>query len=322
MGLLAKLKSMFNKNIDCSKDLDGVFFHVLPMSKPIPIGCNIIVKEGYQAIFVCKNKVTDILQEGKHKLDNNTIPYTFRRLKLYKIDKHGNMPKKFKCDIYFIEKGKIQNFGFSSAQPYIEKSERFGKVFAYCEGICDFTIENAQKLLEYLLLEHAYVKDKKAILDISSIIGNGVNEILEESPMTFEKILTDNEDVYMYINTNIEKKLGFCGLKCEKVRLNSMEVSSKVQKKIDEYLKMHNEYKRQFSSSNEFQLKEVYRTLEVQENDEISMSLAHDEEVPSYLNREDLVKHPKKQCLYCGNYINQRAKFCEFCGFEQDLNKN
>ena len=319
MGLLAKLKSMFNKNIDCSKDLEGVFFHVIPMSKSIPIGCNIIVKDGYRAIFVCKNKVTDILQSGKHKLDNNTIPYTFRRLKLYKIDKHGNMPKKFKCDIYFIQNEKVRDFVFTSSQPYYEKSERFGKLFAQCEGVCDFTIQNPQKLLEYLLLEHAYVKDKRAIIDISSIIGNGVNEILEESPMGFEKILTDTQDVYMYINTNIEKKLQFCGLKCEKVQLNSMEVSSKVQEKIDEYLKIQNEYKKQFQDVAQLQFKEVYNSFDMKENANLQPALSQEDEIPSYLNRDEVTRNPKKQCLYCGNYINQRAKFCEFCGFNQDM---
>lgn len=322
MGLLLKLKSMFNKNIDCSKELEGVFFHIIPMAKPITIGSNIIVKEGYQAIFVCKNKVTDILQAGKHKLDNNTIPYTFRRLKLYKIDKHGNMPKKFKCDIYFVQKSRVENFGFSSSQPYIEKSERFGKVFAYSEGVCNFIIEDAQKLLEYLLLEHAYVKDKRAIIDISAIIGNGVNEILEECPMTLETILTDNEKVYMYINTNIDKKLEFCGLKCDKVRLNSMEVSSKVQKKIDEYLKVQNEYKQQFSGSNEFQFQEVYKSFEMKENKEIQSEFSRDDEIPAYLDRGDLAKRPQKQCMYCGKYINQTAKYCEFCGFNQDMDGN
>ena len=319
MGLLAKLKSMFNKNIDCSKQLEGVFFHVIPIAKPITIGSNIIVKEGYQAIFVCKNKVTDILQAGKHKLDNNTIPYTFRRLKLYKINRHGNMPKKFKCDIYFLQKGKVQNFGFSSSQPYIEKSERFGKVYAYNEGVCNFIIEDAQKLLEYLLLEHAYVKDKMAIKDISAIIGNAVNEILEESPLTLESILTENESVYMYINTNIDKKLDFCGLRCDLVKLNSMDVSSKVQKKIDEYLKVQNEYKKQFADSTQLQLKEVYKSFDMEKNAEIGCATSHEDDNTAYLNRGDLSKQPKKQCLYCGNYINLKAKYCEFCGFNQDM---
>lgn len=321
MGLLAKLKSMFNKNIDCSKDLEGVFFHVIPMSKPIPIGCNIIVKEGYQAVFVCKNKVTDILQEGKHKLDNNTIPYTFRRLKLYKIDKHGNMPKKFKCDIYFIQKERVHDFVFNSSQPYYEKSERFGKVFAYCEGMCSFVIENPQKLLQYLLLEHAYVKDKRAKADISAIIGNAVNEILEDSPMSFEKILTDSEDVRMYINTNINKKLEFCGIRCEHVRLKSMEVTDKVQKKIDEFLKIQTEYKKQFENMAQFQFQEVQRSFEMCENENVGKASQEDEEL-SYLNMEEIRKSPQKQCLYCGNYIKQSAKFCEFCGFNQDMSGN
>ena len=321
MGLLAKLKNMFNKNIDCSKELEGVFFHAILMSRPINIGSNIIVKEGYQALFVCKNKVMDILEAGKHKLDNSTIPYTFRRLKLYKISKHGNMPKKFKCDIYFISKEKISNFEFSSSQPYISKSKIFGKVFANCEGMCNFVIDQPKKLIEYLLLELAYVKNERAKTEISNIIGNAINEVLEKCPLNFESILTEVEDVGLYINTNINKKLEFCGLSCDMVKMNSMRVPAKLQKKIDEYLQMQKEYKDQFLESAQFQLNEVFKTLEMGENPNIKKKdPAQEEKIPAYLNREELARYPKKQCLFCGEYINQKAKYCEFCGFDQDMN--
>lgn len=316
MGLLAKLKSMFEKNIDCGKALDDVFFHIMPWIK-VTIGSNLIVKDGFVALFVCKNKVTDILPAGKHKLDNSTIPNTFKRLKLYKINKYGNTPKKFNCDIYFVSTGIVRDFEFVSNNPYIKKSKRFGRVIAYSEGVCDFCIDKPQKLVEYILLERAYIKDKVAIRDISNIIGNAVNEIMEKSGEGFGTLIANVKNTNAIIEANIDKSLEFCGLKCNNFDLRLMRVNSRLQQKLDEYLKIQREYNTQFEQETSRLFADtlssvaVEQSLEMRENDKLERSRT------SGFQTEEVVQN-KKQCAYCGKLINKQANFCEFCGFNQD----
>lgn len=317
MGLLAKLKNIFGKNIDCSKALDDVFFHLMPWVK-VTIDSNLIVKDGFVALFVCKNKVTDILPAGKHKLNNNTIPYTFKKLKLYKIDKYGHMPTKFNCDIYFVSTGKIKDFEFVSNNPYIKKSNRFGKIVAYSEGVCDVTISEPQKLLEYMLLERAYVKDKTAISEISCIIGNAVNEILEKSSDSFGELVADVKNTNNIIDENIEKILEFCGLKCDKFDLRYMHVNSKLQQKLDEYLKMQREYNAQFAGRTDDILSQTLSAVMVEREGETEEDAQQKQVVYENPNPIDITKLNKKQCGYCGKYISEKARYCEFCGFEQN----
>ncbi len=318
MGFLSKLKNIFAKNIDCSKALDDVFFHLMPWVK-VTVDSNLIVKDGFTALFVCKNKVTDILPSGKHKLNNNTIPYTFKRLKLYKIDKHGNMPKKFRCDIYFVSSAVVSNFEFVSNNPYIKKSNRFGRVIAYSEGECDMCIENPQKLIEYILLERAYIKDKVAIKDISAIIGNGVNEIMEKSGESFGNLIANVQNTNMLINANINNVLAFCGLRCQNLHLKLMRVNSRLQERIDEYIKTQREYNEQFASDNNAQINQSLNTTMV-ENSVLSgqESFSAFGENQSTSPAIDFTRLNKKQCHYCGKYINEKAKYCEYCGFDQD----
>lgn len=319
MGILAKLKNIFAKNIDCSKDLDDVFFHLMPWVK-VTVDSNLIVRDGFVALFVCKNKVTDILPSGKYKLSNNTIPYTFKRLKLYKIDKNGNMPNKFNCDIYFVSTGLIQNFEFVSNNPYIKKSNRFGKVVAYSEGICDFRISDPKKLIEYILLERAYIKDKVAINDISNIIGNGVNEIMEKCGESFGSLVANVKTTNIILNSNIDKVLEFCGLKCSNFDLKLMRVNSRLQKKLDEYLQMQKEYNTEFADTANDVLNQTLNSVVVEREqsvDDNGSSVRFDTGTTPI----DMTVLGKKQCNYCGKYINEKARYCEFCGFNQNLVK-
>lgn len=316
MGILAKLKNIFAKNIDCSKDLDDVFFHLMPWVK-VTIDSNLVVKDGFVALFVCKNKVTDILSAGKYKLNNNTIPYTFKRLKLYKIDKRGHMPKKFNCDIYFVSTGIIENFEFISNNPYIRKSNRFGKVVAYSEGVCDFKISDPKKLIEYILLERAYIKDKVAVGDISNIIGNGVNEIMEKSGESFGSLIANVKTTNIIINSNIDNTLEFCGLKCSNFDLRLMRVNSKLQKKLDEYLQMQKEYNLQFADSTNEVLNQALTSVTV-EHEQVVEANNSDVCYDTGATPIDMTKLGKKQCSFCGKYINEKARYCEFCGFDQN----
>lgn len=316
MGILAKLKNIFAKNIDCSKDLDDVFFHLMPWVK-VTVDSNLIVKDGFVALFVCKNKVTDILQSGKYKLTNNTIPYTFKRLKLYKIDKNGNMPKKFNCDIYFVSTALIQNFEFVSNNPYIKKSNHFGKVIAYSEGVCDFRISDPKKLIEYILLERAYIKDKVAINDISNIIGNGVNEIMEKCGESFGSLVANVKTTNIILNSNIDSALEFCGLKCSNFDLRLMRVNSRLQKKLDEYLQMQKEYNIQFADTANDVLNQTLNSVAV-EREQVAENGGDSRQIFDTGNAPiDMTVLGKKQCNYCGKYINEKARYCEFCGFNQ-----
>ena len=160
MGLIKALKKIFSHNIQCGQNLDDELIYLYPSrSRVVKLGYNIIVKTGYCVVFVVKGKVTDVLSEGKHKLDWLILQSTYRKLKVEQLEKKRNS---FKADLYFINLKNFNNFVFESNQPFIIKSETFGKVVANVGGMCGLQINQPKLLMQTLLMDRAYIKSKTA----------------------------------------------------------------------------------------------------------------------------------------------------------------
>ena len=318
MGLISKLKSMFKKNIDCSDELNNtlVHFYVTPNRK-VSIGSYIIVKQDYMAVLVCNDKVTDMLPAGKHKIDNTTIPQTFKHLKLYKINQSGKLATSFKCDFYFINLNTQTDFAFTSNIPFVRKKDALGKVVAYSEGLSTLVVEDPDKLVNYLIIDNAYVKDKKALTEVGLEIGNFVNKTLEKMDMSFEDILNSNQIIDAYINSKLNNVFDYMGISVKNVNVQSFSMPSKLQKRVESLCAVQS-----------------CKDQEYSQNSGISIALNEGIEIPMFLSKESQTVNEEqltlesenvtmsetaahKQCSYCGNQIKSSAKFCEHCGFKQ-----
>lgn len=321
MGLISKLKSMFSKNIDCSAELNDNLVHFFTTSgRKVRLGTSIVVKDGYSAVIVCKDRVTDVLTEGKHKLDNSTIPVTFKTMKLYKIDEHGNSPETFKCDFYFVNKGFLHNFAFTSDRPFYRKKDPLGRVEAYCEGSATINVDSPAKLITYLLVDHAYIKDKTATNEISLEIGNMVNKKLEKIDLTFEQILKNGKYVNEFINADIISSMEYMGINVCNIVVDSINMSSKLQKKVGISQQTNAITSPELQSNMQFNQVEVGgRGVQMDLNGEISLGDApFIQETGAVQPINEVNEHSVyKTCAFCGQTIKNTARFCEYCGNRQ-----
>lgn len=327
MGLIAKLKSIFKKSIDCSSELEDKFFHFYVTSgRKVNLGTNIIVKDGFCAVIVSKDKVLDVLYSGKHKIDNSTIPLAFKFLKLYKIDQNGHSPSSFKCDFYFIDLNTFKHFEFSSDVPFVRKKDPLGRVEAYSEGVADIKVEMPAKLVEYLLYDHAYIKDKAAMREIGLEIGNAVNKTLEKMNMSFGQMLRDCGTMNAFVNERLQNAFQFMGLSVSNIELTSFMMSSKLQKKVGVYdLGEKPELPDEDDMFTEFNLTledgtpvDLTSQILVDKSGEQSATANGDNLFMQSAN-SNYYANSQKQCVFCGKYITSTAKFCEHCGCRQDL---
>lgn len=327
MGLISKLKSIFKKSIDCSNELEDKLVHFYVTSgRKVNLGTNIIVKDGFCAVIVSKDKVLDVLYSGKHKIDNSTIPLAFKYLKLYKIDQNGNSPSSFKCDFYFIDLNQHNNFEFSSNIPFVRKKDSLGRVEAYSEGVADIKVDMPAKLVEYLLYDHAYIKDKQAINEISLEIGNSVNKVLEKMNINFNEMLKNCDAMNIFINQHLQNAFQFMGITASNLQITSFSMSSKLQKKVGVYdLGSKPELPEAEDMFTEFNLAlEDGTPVDLTSQIMVEKGIEHSMTANGQINSEKMsdgqyYAKPQKKCIYCGNYITSTAKFCEHCGFKQEL---
>ena len=197
---------------------------------------------------------------------------------------------------------------------------------AYSEGVADIKVDMPAKLVEYLLYDHAYIKDKAAMREIGLEIGNAVNKTLEKMNMSFGQMLRDCGAMNAFINERLQNAFQFMGLSVSNIELTSFMMSSKLQKKVGVYdLGEKPELPDEDDMFTEFNLTledgtpvDLTSQILVDKSGEQSATANGDNLFTQSAN-SNYYANSQKQCVFCGKYITSTAKFCEHCGCRQNL---
>ena len=345
MGLIAKLKKLFNKNIECGDELNGHLIYPYPNSKRIVhVNSHIIVDDSHYAVFVCNDKVCDILPSGKHKINGATLPIAFSRLRLDKPDKNGKYQKKFKADVYYVFKNVMPQQQFFSSEKFVKKSSRFGKVKGYSEGLCDVQILDAERLFKVLLIDRYYIRAKEGFEITMNLIGNEVNLVVEESKHGFSEIVLKPQILAEELDTALNEKAYEFGVKLENVEITSFKLGRKTQKAVAEFIAERKHVEEQFENSGiKYQPEQVIPNKvelnqSIQTSAETESSTQTEQQVPpqiirrggvnlennantaynAKLNTADVFQgSSQKVCKFCNKTIDGKYVFCPHCGFKQ-----
>lgn len=290
---------MFSKNIDCADNLEGKSWYLYSSkNREIKVGANIVVPNNFFAVFVCKDRVCDVLRDGKFAINGANLPKTFATMKLGKANKHGNYKKRFVGDIYFITRLKQCNIEFESYDKYVNKSTKFGRVSALSQGVFDYEIIDPDKLLKYMLSERSFVKEELYLDLLSGLVGNYINKKLEILFDDFYYILLNPVKVNEKLNTIIDMEEYFAdyGFKICNVRFQSLNVSTRMKKHIEDELK--NTRKKDILQNID---------IEVPVMQEVKVDLGGEFTTNS-------VEPKKYKCSQCGQELRDGAIFCDKCG--------
>lgn len=237
MGLIKNFFKRFSKNIEPREDLTKTLVYMYPLRKRIvKVNAAIDIPPNFSVVVVLNDKVTDVLSSGRHKVNGSTMPVTFQRLKLGKPTKRGNYKKLFKADLYFVNLREFINFKYFSDDAFHIKSDTFGRVKGYAEGLCVLWVKNAEELINHLLKRVTKIKTQFAEKEVGVLVGNSVNKLIEKSKLNFTDILLKPEMLNKYINPMVNEHLKEQGLSAESVELHSLQLTKKVQKKVNEFL--------------------------------------------------------------------------------------
>lgn len=324
MGLINYFKKLFNKNIECGAELDGQLIYLFPSSgRIVHINRNIIIPDGYNAVFVVKDKITDVMYPGKHKMDEQTLPQTFNRLNYIKKIRNGKVIRKFKGDVYFVSMNTFRNFNFSSDIPFIIRSHEFGKVKGKCEGACEFTITDSRYAISYLKQSYAYLKKGVAENDFGKIIGNEINRKLERSKMDLLDILNNVSVANDYLGDELNNCFDDIGFRVKDVKLVAIDFDKRIQKKVGDYLANKNLVEKKFSQM-EFQkmsTNEIDNPI-LKSNNQRNMVAEINPEAQSYfepknssaIQNSNVSGNCRVICKYCGFEFGDNFNFCPNCG--------
>ena len=351
MGLFSYFKKMFNKNIENDEEYDGELVHLYSKNQTyFNIGYNIVVRPGFNAVFVVRDRVTDVLPSGKYRLSLEGLPITFHKLKLDRIGKK-KAPTKFKADLYFVNTNPFKDIQFNGSKPYLNKTKEYGRVVAYSEGSLTLQVQEAGDFVSYLLVDRPFVTNKISLGICKDFVGNAVNKMLEKSNMTIKDIFKSPATAANYVNENINNELKDYGISVSEVQLKSFDIKNKVQQKITEnveeektfvedYIKVNptskiDEMEPKFvvenseeSVNQEQTQQEVQSQPEenfdttfdttIEEIESVSNSVADEPQDVPFDSNQELSSPATITCPNCGEHISNGGHFCPNCGFNLD----
>jgi len=247
MGIFSNLKELFNKNIECGEDMNNHIVFFLNKKKYLYINKNIIVRDGSVCVVVYNHRVCDVILPGKYKINEQSIPETYSRAKIEKLNKKGVKVRKIRVNLYYVNTNEIKNFNFDSNIPFLIKSKESGRIKGLFRGMCNFRVIDAGLLIRSLIAIRNIEKTKFVYQDIGIIIGNRINKKIKKEKITLDMIFNNHEYINSILNTDLEDGYDDVGLFVKNIKLKAVNFSKRNQIKVNNYLSQH---KRVIQNSN------------------------------------------------------------------------
>lgn len=322
MGLIRKLKEMFNKNIECGSEISDHVVFPVTKKRWLYLNKNIFVREKNSAVVVYKYRMCDVIFEGKFRLNQDTIPETYGRAKIERINRKGAKVKRIRADVYYVNLNEFKNFPFESDEPFYVKSGELGKIKGYIEGTCTLKVIDSGALIRALIHETGKAKFNEIHNDIGLWIGNKINQIIEKNRVPVTQVLTEQEYVEAIINTAMENALDKIGLFVSNVSLKAVNFPKRYQEKVNAFMSTHKHSVKGFDINANFGMMTSPTTkVSVDRGNMSTKSVGVNTatNTSTMQNIQKPINPPSfQECKVCKKRNSANAKICISCGSRLD----
>ncbi len=226
MKIFMKLKAFFNKNISILpyQKVDMVSF-VRLRSNSIKINSYVTVEENFNFVLVYYNKVCDILPEGNHKLNEDTIP------KLYRFSKtpfglKALTTRSIVTDAYYINLKDFDNNNFRTIDRVIALNEG-QKVRIKLSGNFSMKVVDTLKFMKALCNDYAVIRNKKTMKEICSTVGYEVSKALNSKNYSIDDYVFNQDKIIATIEEYVNNHTKTFGIEVSKFSINNFDVNKK-----------------------------------------------------------------------------------------------
>jgi len=308
MGLIKTLKEILNKNIECGSEIDNNIVYHFKKKKYLYLDKNIYVREKTACVIVYKYKVCDVIMEGKYRINQESIPETYSRAKIEKMNKNGSKPKKIRVDIYFVNLNTFRYFPYESDVPFRVKSGELGRVKGFLEGNCSVKVLDAGALIKALIIDTGKAKTKEVPEDIGLWIGNKINSLIEKHKIPPDLLLSNQSYVEEIVNTDMVDALDKIGLFVTNVKLKALNFPKKYQSKVNAYIGKHNKNVNRVDIKANFEISST-PNVHVPVEKKVATNYNTMQKVQRSINIQEF-----KECSKCGKINSAISKICINCG--------
>lgn len=231
MGLFSWFKNLFKKGISLAEVNEKQLVALVKDNAKIKFGTSIDVKPNFLAVLVYKNKIMDTFAEGRYRLDIPTMPLLSRYQKLTKPNKKGDLPKKFKVDVYFVNLKAFVNFNFDDCIVHI-KNKVYKNLNVFVDGNYSFQVTSPIDFLEALFTQYGVVKDSIAKAELTDWVCHLVSKRLEKKQPTVEMLYKMDPSCFDGLLDYVNKDVADCGIKLSGLNITKVKFPKRIYKRI------------------------------------------------------------------------------------------
>ncbi len=235
MSFFAKLKEIFNKNIDSGNIPDDhVIFRL--NKKYVYLNKNILVRDDSACVIVYKNKVCDCLFAGKYKVIESNLPNTFARSSYAKLVKKGKKTGRIRVQLFFVNMREFRKFAFHSNTPFRLRKSELGAIKGCMKGECNMRVIDPAKLMRSILLQVKSFKNHIVIDTLGLWIGNTIDKKIGRTKIPLSALLIEHEQANKILNSELEDGYDNIGIFVKDIQLKAVDFKKKYHSKINEYM--------------------------------------------------------------------------------------
>lgn len=231
MGIFSWFKNLFRKGISLAEVNEKQLVALVRDNAKLKFGTSIDVKPNFLAVLVYKNRIMDTFAEGRYRLDIPTMPLLARYQKLSKPNKKGDLPKKFKADIYFVNLKTFVNSSFGDCIVRI-KNKVYRNLNVFVDGNYSFQVTSPIDFLEALFTQYGTVNNGIARAELTDWVCRLVSRKLEKKQPTVDMLYKMDPSCFDGLLDYVNKDLSDCGIKLSELNITKVKFPKRVYKRI------------------------------------------------------------------------------------------
>ncbi len=315
--------------IECPNTEESTFVLRYPLlNNTLRTGTKLLVKQNQVAVIVDGDVVLDVLTEGIHILNNESLPKTAAHKHW---GKHFNST--FKCDIYFVSLLLFENIKWAMVNSLIIRDNDFGSIAIKCFGNFSFKVSDAALFMKELFGKISQFNNEDISLYLKTLIVTGITDMLLETRISALDFITNYEQFDMEDYKIIMRKFAACGLFLQRLNIENISMPENIEKltniKVMEHMQNNNQIQNGLPINHPINAGTIH-TAEMKK----MFNFTHDFTITCVNCGSTIAKNFKycpqcgaenkeiaKECPHCHNIVAFKANFCPDCGTKL-FNKN
>ena len=199
----------------------------------IKYGAMLTVREGQAAVFINEGQLADVFGPGLYELQTNNLPI----LTTLQSWEYG-FSSPFKCEVYFINTTRFNNFKWGTQNPIMCRDPEFGPVRIRAFGTYSMRVTDPGIFMKEVVGTDGEFTADEISAQIRNVIVQEMSQSLAKSGIPVLDMAANTADLAKVVGAAIAPTIGNYGLTLPEFYIENISLPEEVEKVLDKRTSM------------------------------------------------------------------------------------